>query len=351
MAILDYASLTTSDWIAASERLESWTEPDHIWSLRDWSALRAASPELARYLEQLTAQIGLPSIESRQGGLNSLAQVLAMFPEAPEAPIDSPSGQRQEIRRFRLAWRACAWKLAFPLRLQREKLESLRQLAYGASHEINNPLANISTRAQVLLTDETVPERRHKLAAIATQAFRAHEMIANLMLFARPPEPVIGEFDARRWLDESTSEWQVFCEPQATRLTIKAPSKSVRWLGDPGQLTQLVSALVRNSCEALGRGGSVELTCEPVKTTLESATRGNEPTWWQWTVADDGPGFTPDSLHHAFDPFYSGREAGRGLGFGLSKCWVIARGHGGEIEIESETSRTLVRVRLPIGPR
>src|SRR5260370_41381753 len=67
------------------------------------------------------------------------------------------------------------------------KLDALKEFAYGASHEINNPLANISARAQTLLQDERDPERRRRLAAINSQAFRAHEMIADVMLFARPP--------------------------------------------------------------------------------------------------------------------------------------------------------------------
>ena len=65
---------------------------------------------------------------------------------------------------------------------------ALKELAYGASHEINNPLANIAARAQTLLEDEPDPERRRKLTAIHRQAMRAHEMIADLMLFARPPK-------------------------------------------------------------------------------------------------------------------------------------------------------------------
>ena len=70
----------------------------------------------------------------------------------------------------------------FEQRLEREKLEALKELAYGASHEINNPLANIAARAQTLLDDEIDPERRRKLLAIHRQALRAHEMIADLML-------------------------------------------------------------------------------------------------------------------------------------------------------------------------
>src|SRR5215470_11694072 len=75
----------------------------------------------------------------------------------------------------------------FVAAVESAKLAALYNFAYGLSHEINNPLANIATRAQTLLVDERDPERRRKLATINQQAFRAHEMIADLMLFARPP--------------------------------------------------------------------------------------------------------------------------------------------------------------------
>src|SRR3954468_13179505 len=75
----------------------------------------------------------------------------------------------------------------FTSALEHAKLAALKEFAYGASHEINNPLANISTRAQALLAEEPHPERRKKLATIVAQALRAHEMISDLMLFAKPP--------------------------------------------------------------------------------------------------------------------------------------------------------------------
>jgi signal transduction histidine kinase len=53
-------------------------------------------------------------------------------------------------------------------------------------------------------------------------------------------------------------------------------------------------------------------------------------------VTDDGPGILPEHRRHLFDPFYSARQAGRGLGFGLSKCWRIVTNHGGLIDVESE---------------
>ena len=65
-------------------------------------------------------------------------------------------------------------------------------------------------------------------------------------------------------------------------------------------------------------------------------------------VTDDGPGITPEERRHIFDPFYSARQAGRGLGLGLSKCWRIVTNHGGRIEVESRPGQgTTFVITLP----
>jgi signal transduction histidine kinase len=65
-------------------------------------------------------------------------------------------------------------------------------------------------------------------------------------------------------------------------------------------------------------------------------------------VADNGPGILPEHRRHLFDPFYSSRQAGRGLGFGLSKCWRIVTNHGGRIEVQSEPGQgATFTIRLP----
>ena len=89
--------------------------------------------------------------------------------------------------------------------LEAAKLDALKELAYGASHEINNPLANIAARAQTLLRDESDPERRRALEAIHQQALRAHEMISDLMLFARPPRLERGPVDVASLLCSGAS--------------------------------------------------------------------------------------------------------------------------------------------------
>src|SRR5215207_9723877 len=101
---------------------------------------------------------------------------------------------------------------SFEERLERAKLDAMKELAYGASHEINNPLANISARAQTLLRDERDPDRRRALEAINLQALRAHEMISDLMLFARPPLLELQTVDMLALVERVVARSRTDCE-------------------------------------------------------------------------------------------------------------------------------------------
>ncbi|MBW3597868.1 MAG: HAMP domain-containing histidine kinase [Planctomycetes bacterium] len=228
----------------------------------------------------------------------------------------------------------------FAAALQREKLASLQKLAYGASHEINNPLANISARAQTLLIDETDPERRRALATINDQALRAFEMIANMMLFAKPPDLNLAETDACRVVAKVIGELTPVAGQQGTALRSECDVGEMRLLADETQLGVLVKALCRNALEAAECGGEATITLHRVKQSVRIS------------VHDTGPGLGDEARRHLFDPFYSGREAGRGLGFGLSWCWTIVEAHGGEIAFESGADKgTTFIISLPLaGP-
>ncbi len=234
----------------------------------------------------------------------------------------------------------------FEQTLEVEKLESLKELAYGAGHEINNPLANISARAQTLLPDERDPERRRLLAAIQTQAMRAHEMIADMMLFARPPQPKFEELDITALLRDLTLELAPQAEQARCELTLVGPTSPVIVFADRTQIATAIRAVCVNAMEALVTGGRVVIS------TAESAPLDDTV---QIAVSDHGPGISADARRHLFDPFFSGREAGRGLGFGLSKCWRIVTLHGGRIEVESEAgfgarfTISLPKRQLPLG--
>lgn len=228
----------------------------------------------------------------------------------------------------------------FQRELEREKLSSLRELAYGASHEINNPLANISTRAQTLLRDERDPERRRKLATISAQAFRAHEMISDMMLFAKPPQPTPTDVDLVRLIDTVMNEIQPTAREQGTELEREGLERPLLLRADEAQLAMVLKALVRNSLEAIGLGGRVVIAAHELSEEQRYAV--------EISVRDTGPGIPTAVRPHLFDPFYSGREAGRGLGFGLSKCWRIVELHHGVIEVgQSENGGAQFTIRLP----
>jgi signal transduction histidine kinase len=207
--------------------------------------------------------------------------------------------------------------------LEREKLEAMAEFAAGAGHEINNPLTVIAGRAQLLLRGETDPERRHALALMNAQAMRIYEMIADMMLFARPPQPNLERFDAVKLIDELLGEFQPNANRQETTLTRSGAREPIEIEADPTQTSVAVRTLLQNALESLGNGGTVEVEVQSNETEL------------QISVRDDGPGVSDKERPHIFDPFYSARQAGRGLGLGLSKCWRIVTNHGGKVEVES----------------
>lgn len=220
------------------------------------------------------------------------------------------------------------------------KLEALAEFAAGAGHEINNPLATIIGRAQLLLKDEQDPQRRQMLMAIGAQAYRIRDMIGDTMLFGRPPLPEIDDVNLAEVVDLVVKKQSNDLERDRCSVKIDVdPSISVR--ADRVQLSIVLSELVRNSRQALlPEGGAIRVTVM------------NDADHAIIEVADDGKGFTEIERQHAFDPFFSGRQAGRGLGFGLCKCWRIVGLHAGGIEIRSQPSGpTTVRVAWPLtGP-
>ena len=229
----------------------------------------------------------------------------------------------------------------FDRRLEREKLDAMKELAYGASHEINNPLANIAARAQTLLDDEQDPQRRQKLIAIHRQAMRAHEMISDLMVFARPPKLKLTSFRLLELIRKVVGGLSALALERGVRLDCDESELSVDIRADETQLGVALHALVKNAIEAVDDGGRVSIA-------IRRSDIADKP-WIEVVVRDNGPGVSAEARRHMFDPFYSGREAGRGLGFGLSKCWRIVTDHGGQVVVQCPAAGGAeVSILLPI---
>ncbi|MEI6239109.1 MAG: HAMP domain-containing sensor histidine kinase [Planctomycetia bacterium] len=225
--------------------------------------------------------------------------------------------------------------------LQAARLEAARELAYGAGHEINNPLANIATRAQSLLLEERDAERRRRLATIVDQSFRARDMIGGLMLFARPPKPAPDEIGVGALIDAVAEAVGPLAGARGVRMESRPGSEQVTVIVDRGQIEEALRALVTNAVEAAADGGSVVIAAEPV---------AGDPAWCEITVVDDGAGMDDATIRRAFDPFFCGREAGRGAGLGLSKAWRFIEASGGSVTLSSRVGAgTTAAVRLPRG--
>jgi signal transduction histidine kinase len=224
--------------------------------------------------------------------------------------------------------------------IREAKRTALKQFAYGLSHEINNPLANISTRAQTLIRDEPDAARRQSLQRIVDQAMRAHEMTADLMFYAHPPTPRKTSFDLCDVLLMVVKQSAEMIEGRAIELVIAGSARPLVVEADRGMMTEAVRSLVRNAIEAIGCDGRVVVDCRSESDPAIGAIA-------VITVCDSGPGLSDAAAEHAFDPYFSGREAGRGLGVGLCRVERIATLHGGDVSLRSGPAGCVARVRIP----
>ncbi len=235
----------------------------------------------------------------------------------------------------RLVLQQSTLESTFAAQLQRNKLGALKQLAYGLSHEINNPLANISTRAQQLQRSDSDPSRQAILQRIVDQTYRAHEMIADLMFYANPPKPQPQSTDLRSTIQRVADSFAQQAQRHTVRLKLELPGQATHAHVDDTMIGEAIRALVRNSIEAIACEGTIVMSIV------------DADTCWQLHIADSGPGVSEEARRHAFDPYYSGREAGRGLGLGLCRAYRIARLHHGDITLTSGPAGCVVTLSLP----
>ncbi|MBA2224723.1 HDOD domain-containing protein [thermophilic bacterium 2918] len=206
--------------------------------------------------------------------------------------------------------------------LQQAKLAALAEFAAGAAHEINNPLAIITAQVQNLLRKETDTQRREAFQVILKQSQRIADLLKDVMTFARPPRPQRSPVPLTELLLALRRELHEVLQTSQVRLEIQADDPAL-WLNiDIKQVLQGLGAVLRNAVEAAAAGGWVRLRVEAT------------PAWLHILVEDSGPGLSPAAAEHAFDPFYSGREAGRGRGLGLPLAWRLLQQNEGNLRYE-----------------
>lgn len=224
--------------------------------------------------------------------------------------------------------------------IRSEKLAALGVLAGGIAHEIRNPLAVVSSAAQLLL--EAPLDRATRRVCeekIQQNVQRASGVIENLLRFARQSDrgdrlllDLVAV--ARDAVGLTANQFKL----SRVALAMDFPAAPVPVRGNSGLLQQLVMNLLLNAANAMPESGgrvTLRVVAQPPHATLQ--------------VADTGRGIPTADLPKVFDPFFTTMPVGKGTGLGLSICYSIAQQHGGGIDIASEPNRgTVVTVRLPL---
>lgn len=247
--------------------------------------------------------------------------------------------------------------------LEQKLFDACAETAAGIGHELNNPLAIIAGHAQTLLKNETSEEKRRRLAAILEQTTRAYEMIVDLRTFARPPRPNFAEVDVEKFCEEWARREAKRCEENDVRLetSFEFAQNAPTLTTDEAMLAAILNALTKNAVEATGAGGTTRIfareSFERPEIASDDERDGAEPgkengsknaLWGQDSkdasrqnvrfleigVEDDGPGLSSEARELLFAPYFSGRQAGRGLGVGLAKARRFADALGVELRCD-----------------
>ncbi len=230
--------------------------------------------------------------------------------------------------------------------IRTEKLAAAGTLAAGVAHEVNNPLASISSLIQILQTRTTGDaETTEMLRLISTQITRITLVLRDMMDFARVrpasriPLDINEAIDASIRLASFDKSFQRLC------LIVKKDNNAPRVFADANQLQQVFLNLLLNARDAML--DSTDNNKELFITTSYDASAHQLII----EIADTGAGIAPEHLAHVFDPFYTTKPAGSGTGLGLAVCYGIITAHGGRIEIQTNNNLgTCVCVILPAQP-
>jgi signal transduction histidine kinase len=219
--------------------------------------------------------------------------------------------------------------------VRREKLAVLGQLAGGVGHELRNPLGAIKNAAYFLnmVLEEPDPEVKETLEILEKEVATSERTISSLLDFARTKSPVWRKVHLKEVVQEALSRAPV---PENVEVVSQLDGRLPIILADPDQLSQVFGNIVLNAVQAMPDGGQL---------IVESQVPS--PEWVAVSFADTGVGIPEEHLDKLFEPLFTTKAKGIGLGMAVTK--TLVEGHGGKIEVESEVGKgSTFTVRLPI---
>lgn len=235
--------------------------------------------------------------------------------------------------------------------LQQHKMMSLGRLAASVVHEINNPLAGILNYIRLMikvlgrdatLKPESLAKFQRYLDLVESETGRCSKIVSNLLAFSRQSKLEFSEVNINELLEKCIMLGQHKLTLQNIEIKTDLNQGIPNVSGDFNQIQQCVINLIFNGIDAMPDGGSL---------SIKSSLNANKGVV-EIEIADAGSGIAKEDLPHIFDPFYSTKTEGSGLGLGLSTVYGIIDRHKGTITVDSEVGKgTIFMIRLPLGKK
>jgi PAS domain S-box-containing protein len=218
--------------------------------------------------------------------------------------------------------------------VRQEKLALLGQLAGGLGHELRNPLGVIKNAVYFLnlALENPDPQVKETLELLEKEVATSEKIISSMLAYARAQPPLRKKVDMNQIFRELLSRIHV---PKNIE-TVYTPVESLpEIMADKAQLDQAFGNIILNAVQAIPEGGRLIITID---------TR--DPAWLTVSIADTGVGIAEKNLEKVFEPLFTGKAKGIGLGLAVTKTFV--EGHGGSIDVQSEKGKgTIFTVKLP----
>lgn len=219
--------------------------------------------------------------------------------------------------------------------IRADRLAAMGELTAGVAHEVRNPLGVIKASVQLLEDANCDAQRIHNSAEVIKQEIdRLDKVVKALLDFGRPSTPTMTRIDVTEIVRDVVLFTDRFAKQSNVKIETDLPEGLPEVMGDPDQLKQVFLNLVTNAVQAMeAQGGTISVSGRSTNGYLEV------------TVADNGPGIPQEDLSKVFDPFFTKRAEGTGLG--LTIVHRILDEHDGHIEVESGPQGTKFVVSLP----